>query len=564
MPLLGIIAALVFIPLIGNCPLFDWDEINFAECAREMIVTGNYTTVQINFNPFWEKPPFFIWLQALSMNVFGVNEFAARLPNAICGIFTIITLYLVGKKLFNAKFGLTWAIIHTGTLLPHLYFKSGLIDPWFNFFILLSVLLFVFAVNLETTKQLIYFTFSGILLGVAVLTKGPAALLVEGLSIFIYLIFSKKLHLLANTKFYYFLLIIIITSISWFAFEYITGNKQIIKSFIDYQIRLFNTEDSGHSGPIFYHVVVLLLGCFPTSILFINSYRNNYRLNPIQKETRLIVLILFWVVLVLFSIVKTKIVHYSSLCYVPISFIATLGIYNKRNEIKKSLLSKFLFILITLLFFIAFLAFTQINKLKPYLFKYNLIGDEFAKLNLNAELIWLGYEWLIPFLFLVASIFIYRSYFLGKTKNILFGYTFQILFIVSAINVFVPKAELISQQSAISFYKHIAKQDAHVETHDFKSYAYIFYANRKPEHYNNPEQVKFIEDFYKYQNKNFFKLNFFATANVMWMKTGIINKPAYIVCKTPAEKDFLQYPEIKKLYDKNGFSFFVRMPKHDK
>jgi hypothetical protein len=35
----------------------------------------------------------------------------------------------------------------------------------------------------------------------------------------------------------------------------------------------------------------------------------------------------------------------------------------------------------------------------------------------------------------------------------------------------------------------------------------------------------------------------------MWMKTGIINKPAYIVCKTPAEKDFLQYPEIKKLSD---------------
>ncbi|MGL5888758.1 MAG: ArnT family glycosyltransferase, partial [Bacteroidia bacterium] len=70
-------------PFLGYAQLFDWDEINFAECAREMMVTGDYTTVQINFEPFWEKPPLFIWMQVLCMKVFGVNEFAARLPNAI-------------------------------------------------------------------------------------------------------------------------------------------------------------------------------------------------------------------------------------------------------------------------------------------------------------------------------------------------------------------------------------------------------------------------------------------------------------------------------------------------
>jgi len=41
-------SSLLFIPLIGNCPLFDWDEINFAECAREMVVTGNYSSDQLN------------------------------------------------------------------------------------------------------------------------------------------------------------------------------------------------------------------------------------------------------------------------------------------------------------------------------------------------------------------------------------------------------------------------------------------------------------------------------------------------------------------------------------
>ena len=55
-----------------------------------MLLTNNYTQVQINFKPFWEKPPFFFWLQALAMKVFGVTEFAARLPNALFGILTLV------------------------------------------------------------------------------------------------------------------------------------------------------------------------------------------------------------------------------------------------------------------------------------------------------------------------------------------------------------------------------------------------------------------------------------------------------------------------------------------
>ena len=78
-----IVAALLYIPFNGAVDLFDWDEINFAESAREMLVSGDYTTVTINFKAFWEKPPLFIWMQVLSMKLFGINAFAARFPNAI-------------------------------------------------------------------------------------------------------------------------------------------------------------------------------------------------------------------------------------------------------------------------------------------------------------------------------------------------------------------------------------------------------------------------------------------------------------------------------------------------
>ena len=47
-------AMVLFLPFLGVVHLFDWDEINFAEASREMIVTGNYSLVQIDFQAFWD------------------------------------------------------------------------------------------------------------------------------------------------------------------------------------------------------------------------------------------------------------------------------------------------------------------------------------------------------------------------------------------------------------------------------------------------------------------------------------------------------------------------------
>ena len=106
---LAIVSALFFLPFLGGVHLFDWDEINFAEIAREMIVLDEYFRPFINYQPFWEKPPLFIWFQVLAMKTFGVGEYAARFPNAVCGIITIILIYQLGRKVYNHQFGLVWA-----------------------------------------------------------------------------------------------------------------------------------------------------------------------------------------------------------------------------------------------------------------------------------------------------------------------------------------------------------------------------------------------------------------------------------------------------------------------
>ena len=133
--LIALLALLLFVPGLGAVHLFDWDEINFAEIAREMLVTGDYLRPQMNFEPFYEKPPLFMWMQAFCMKLFGVGEFAARLPNALCGAVTLLTVYRMGTRLRNGVFGLLWTLAYLGSILPNMYFRSGIIDPWFNFFI---------------------------------------------------------------------------------------------------------------------------------------------------------------------------------------------------------------------------------------------------------------------------------------------------------------------------------------------------------------------------------------------------------------------------------------------
>ncbi len=246
--------------------LFDWDEINFAESAREMIASHDYLTVKINFIPFWEKPPLFIWMQVLSMKIFGINEFAARFPNALCGIITLLVLFRTGTRIADKKFAITWVVLYGGSILPFIYFKSGIIDPWFNLFIFLGIYqcyLFVVSDKNRTLK----IAGSALFIGLAILTKGPVALLVFLLSAGIYLVIHKFKVRIRFTDFLVYLVVLSFVGGFWFILQILKGNMGIIADFIEYQIRLFRTHGAGHRGFLFYHFVVLLFGAFPASLL---------------------------------------------------------------------------------------------------------------------------------------------------------------------------------------------------------------------------------------------------------------------------------------------------------
>lgn len=534
--LIALGAVILFVPFLGAVHLFDWDEINFAECAREMLVTHDYFSVKINYQPFWEKPPIFIWMQALSMNVFGINEFAARLPNAICGVVTLLVLFNIGRKLIDERFGLFWVLAYAGSFLPHFYFKSGIIDPWFNLFIFCGIYFFILYSNQKSIRQLIY---SALFIGLAILTKGPAAGLIFGLCVGAFWCIKRFQPIISFSHIIIYGIAVACVGGLWFLMLALTGNADVIKEFFVYQVRLFNTQDAGHGGPFIYHWVVLLIGCFPLSVFALRGFRRSSYDTPYQKLFKLWMMILFFVVLILFSIVKTKIVHYSSLCYFPLSFLGAYVIYKLASgEMRWKKSTSVLLIIIASLIGIAVSALPIIDKYKQQILDADLIKDKFAVENLKAAVSWTGFEWLIGIILIGGvgvMLFMINK---GKVKQGIIGIFLFSLFAVNMSSVLVvPRIEKYSQGAAIEFYEYLQGKDCYVETISFKSYAHLFYSHKQPQ--ANPRSY-----------------------NSDWLYHGEIDKPAYFVSKITALDDVAQYyPELKEIYRKNGFVFWVRYPK---
>lgn len=523
-----------FIPFLGRVHLFDWDEINFAESAREMIVTGNYHLVQINFEPFWEKPPFFFWLQSGAMHLFGINEFAARFPNAFFGIISLITFFLIGKKHKSPRFGFIWAVAYLGSFLPHLYFKSGIIDPIFNYFIFMGIyFMYREITGARWIGKYTFIALSGIFIGLATLTKGPVGLLVFLLVYLIYFIFKKFKGFPGFKKIILWLILFTLVCLLWFGEEVMKNGFWFLQKFIAYQIELFREPVASHGEPFYYHFVVVFFGCFPISIIALPALFG--KINGNKRELPLLMKILFWTVMILFSITTTKIVHYSSLTYMPLAFIAATFLDRLLEEKKK--MSTSLLILMAVVGSI----FSLLLAAVPYLAKHPslilpYIKDEYAKASLNVPVQWSGWESLTGIAYLLLVLL--AIYFFRKGQNwrallFLFYSTAGCLFIY-LISV-VPKIEQYSQGPAIQFYEQLAGKNVYVWPVGFKSYAQYFYGKKPPEPKYGNEQLPFLLH-------------------------GKLDRPAYFVVKI-TNKDFSQQcTDCQLIKQEGGFLFYERLP----
>ncbi|MBO0937098.1 glycosyltransferase family 39 protein [Fibrella sp. HMF5335] len=542
--LLLLLGAVFYLPFLGRVHLFDWDEINFAESAREMLVTGNYARVQINFEPFWEKPPLFFWLQVTAMRVLGVGEYAARLPNALIGIATLLTFFFVGKRLHGPQFGLLWAIGYLGALTPHLYFKTGIIDPTFNLFIFLGVCYVYEAVlRYGQAGAARYAALSGLFVGLAVLTKGPVGALLAGLTFVVVWVLARLVRrfrpLLTLGHALLAIVVVLAVASAWFGLEVIQNGPWFLKEFITYQIRLFSTPDAGHGQPFYYHFVVVLLGCFPLSIFAIRYLYTQ----PDPRDFRLWMVALFWVVMILFSIVKTKIVHYSSMAWFPVSYLAARHLHDLltgRAQWSRWLTAGLIFV--GGLLGVLLTALPVVGQYKMALIPY--INDRFAVANLQAPVQWGGWEWIIGAVYLMVLLTaIARLARHVRQKNqwnetelpgpvwALFGSTAVCLWLY--LSLIVPNIEEYVQGAAVRFYETKQGQHVYAEPIGYKSYAQLFYLRKQPPVDPRTRQPGFLMN-------------------------GPVDRPTFFITKITEADQYRTNPNLVLDREENGYVMFRR------
>lgn len=536
------LAGIFFIPFIGGVHLFDWDEINFAELAREMVNSHDYLRLQINYESFTEKPPFFFWMQAISMNLFGVSEFAARLPNALLGVLVLPFIYTCGKFLIDRRFGYLWALSWFGSILPFLYFKSGIIDPFFNFFIFSALYLLVKYIWRKDNYRELYFSrpagtyllLAGIAAGLGILTKGPVAYLLIFLTLLVYWIVGKFKPFISFAAFFKFSIIALLVFLLWFSVDAIFHGPDFLIEFTIRQWELLTTGDAGHSGFIGYHFVVLLFGCFPASIFAIRGMGKFSQLPYHVRDFQRWMIILLWVVLILFSLVGTKIIHYSSLAYYPITFLSALTIW-KMLQAKHSFKRWIPITIIILGLLIALISLAlpwagrNLEIIKPLFAK-----DPFALANLQADVPWTAWDYL-PGIFLIIVLLAFgiglKSNKSGATRILFFGTG---IWVFLTLIFFIGKIERISQRAAVEFFSDQVGKEVYVTTFGYKSYVPWYYAKVQP--YANP------------------KAN-----DGKWLLYGKTDRPVMISAKiTSKEKLEQEIPDAEFLYEKNGFLFYKR------
>ncbi len=192
--LLLVLVLLARLATLGLPPLFDKTEGRYGEIGREMAKSGNFITPTLHGGePFWGKPPLHFWATALSIRVFGVNEWAARLPSFLSGIGVLIITYASGLTLFRKRkkaFPAVWVL--ASSLLFYLLAGQVLLDVTFTLTLTAALASYASLVVGDGRRRLPGYLFF-LSLGLALLAKGPIGLVLVGAVVVIHALWCRSL-----------------------------------------------------------------------------------------------------------------------------------------------------------------------------------------------------------------------------------------------------------------------------------------------------------------------------------------------------------------------------------
>ena len=189
---LGIVA-LARLLTLGLYPLTDTTEARYGEVARKMAELGNWVTLLYDYGvPFWAKPPLTTWLSAISIQLLGVNEFAARLPYFLLAVLIAWLLWRWVSRSSASQAQLAVAMM-SSTLLYFIASAAVMTDLGLVLGTTLAMIGFwaVFEEGGSARPKEVWLLFIG--LGIGLLAKGPIAVVLSGLPIGLWMLLTGNI-----------------------------------------------------------------------------------------------------------------------------------------------------------------------------------------------------------------------------------------------------------------------------------------------------------------------------------------------------------------------------------
>jgi 4-amino-4-deoxy-L-arabinose transferase-like glycosyltransferase len=405
--LIVVLSLLLFFPGLGKTPLWIFDEVRNAECAREMYERGDWIVPTFNGTLRTMKPPLHYYFMFGGFQLFGITEWGARFFSAVFGVFTILLAYFFVKKYGNPLLAFITCLILLASTHFLFEFRMSVPDPYLIFMNVASVFT-AFAWFRE--KKFTWLLFCAISMGLGTLAKGPVAIALPGLSVFLWLAWERKLKEVFSWKIALAGIIMIVVAFPWYWLVHQATQGEWTKGFfLQHNLGRFSEPMEGHGGLFILVPLMAFIGLLPSSVFAAETFKNfNNRFSHPLMRLAFCVTIAY---LVFYSISSTKLPNYAMPCYPFIALL--LGSYISQAWMENKSRRYPFFILLAVLLALPAAAYWGLKK----------------EVNTN------GMEYLSALLLLLVLAAVIALYFAGKKNfrkaalSIFFLYTFfHILF----------------------------------------------------------------------------------------------------------------------------------------
>jgi len=262
--LLGAFFGALYFFALGGRPLANPDEGRNAEIPREMLASGDWVTPRLDGVNYFEKPPLMYWAVAACLKVFGANEGSARAMPALFALGGLLLTYATTRRLYGREAGLVAAAVLGTSLLYYVLGHILILDMAVS--VLMSATLFCFILGVrEAPGSARRWWFYGLYASAALatLTKGLMGFLVTGAVMFLWLLIFNQWKRLRPFYLPTGALLFLALAAPWHVLVALHNPTWAHRYFVFEHWVRFTATGTGHPGPWWYFVPIVLLGFFP-------------------------------------------------------------------------------------------------------------------------------------------------------------------------------------------------------------------------------------------------------------------------------------------------------------